>query len=207
VLSLGTPLLEDRLRVSEGEAAAIISEHLRLCYDVCHFAVGFETPASVCPRLDSHGIRIGKWQLSSALRAPLDGPAQQRQAVLGQLAKFDEPVYLHQVMTRQPDGQLRAYRDLSAALADPQARQAAEWRAHFHVPLFLEQYGLLASTQQQVAAALHYRDLNRLSGHLEVETYTWDVLPGALKAPLAQSIAREMDWVRRQIDLKTSPDA
>jgi hypothetical protein len=207
LLPLGTALLQDRLSVSEGEAAAILREHLRLCYDVCHFAVGFETPSSVCSRLQSLGIRIGKWQLSSALRAEPGATAEQRRAVLAQLAKFDEPVYLHQVVTRQPDGQLTAYRDLSAALADPRARRAAEWRAHFHVPLFLGQYGLLSSTQQEVAAALRYQEQNLVSSHLEVETYTWDVLPAALKVPVAESIAREMDWVIRQIDHKTSFDA
>jgi hypothetical protein len=31
--------------------------------------------------------------------------------------------------------------------------------------------------------------------HLEIETYTWDVLPPALKLEIGDSIAREYEWV------------
>ncbi len=30
--------------------------------------------------------------------------------------------------------------------------------------------------------------------HLEIETYTWDVLPAELKASAVESIAREYEW-------------
>jgi hypothetical protein len=36
---------------------------------------------------------------------------------------------------------------------------------------------------------------NAFTHHLEIETYTWDVLPPGLKIDLTDSIAREYDWV------------
>jgi hypothetical protein len=206
LLPLATSVLEEHFSVAEEEAGRIVRRHLRLCYDVCHFAVGFEEPGSVCARLEKHGILIGKWQLSSALKVPLAG-ARDRQAVLHELQRFNEPVYLHQVTTRQPDGTHLCFPDLPQALADPLALEAEEWRAHFHVPLFVREYGLLSSTQQEVARALACQDAKRLAPHLEVETYTWDVLPGKLKLPVAESIAREMEWVRGRIDLQNHSNA
>jgi hypothetical protein len=71
-----------------------------------------------------------------------------------------------------------------------------EWRSHFHVPLFIEDYGLLQSTQEEITMVLDLQMNQPFSKHLEVETYTWDVLPKELKLPIAQSIIREMQWVK-----------
>jgi hypothetical protein len=105
-------------------------------------------------------------------------------------------VYLHQVVERSADG-LRRFEDLDAALASPAWRQRdSEWRVHFHVPVFLEALDGFASTQAFVrdALALH-RQRNR-SPHLEVETYTWSVLPEReRRAPVEEAIARELEWV------------
>ena len=74
-----------------------------------------------------------------------------------------------------------------------------EWRSHFHVPLFIEDYGLLQSTQEEITTVLSLQMKQPFSNHLEVETYTWDVLPQELKLPIAQSIIREMQWVKTSL--------
>ena len=58
------------------------------------------------------------------------------------------------------------------------------------MPLFTAEYGALGSTQPYVADVLRHvaRDAARRT-HLEIETYTWDVLPGGLKLDLLESIA------------------
>ena len=89
------------------------------------------------------------------------------------------------------------YADLPEALAstdDPQ-----EWRAHFHVPVFLENFGLLQSTQSDIVKVLAIQAQNPFTDHLEVETYTWGVLPDALKIPLTQSVIRELEWVKNKL--------
>lgn len=199
LLPTGTVLLQDQFSLPETEAAEVITRHLRLCYDVCHFAVGFEDMDEVLSRIQRHGIQIGKWQLSSALKVLWPQNSEQRAALADELQRFDEPVYLHQVVAWQQGGELLHYADLSGALADPVALQAEQWRSHFHVPLFISHYGSLSSTQDEVIKALRRQTLLHLTNHLEVETYSWDVLPENLKIPIEESIIREMHWVLEQI--------
>jgi hypothetical protein len=106
-------------------------------------------------------------------------------------------VYLHQVVVRRRDGTLVRYPDLARAL-DEETAIDAEWRVHFHVPLHVAHYGRLASTQDFVRDVLRMHQEQPLSGHLEVETYTWDVLPERT-TDLVDSIAREVGWVKRQL--------
>ncbi|WP_244950769.1 hypothetical protein [Pedobacter suwonensis] len=65
------------------------------------------------------------------------------------------------------------------------------------MPIFVEDMGLIQSTQSDITAVLNLQKTNPFTDHLEVETYTWEVLPAALKAPLNDSIIRELDWVKK----------
>ncbi len=203
LLPAGITLLSDRCGLSAAEAEEAVRHHLRLCYDVCHFAVNYEDASAMLDRLEAEGVRIGKWQLSSALSANL-GRADSRADVLEALRPFDEPVYLHQVVARHRGGALSRYPDLGDALSDPRAQEAEEWRAHFHVPLFAGEYGLLGSTRAEVSRVLQWQAERRLCPHLEVETYTWDILPPHMKAPLEESVLRELQWVLAQMEKTTS---
>jgi sugar phosphate isomerase/epimerase len=176
-------------------AEAAIRRHLGLCYDVCHAAVEFEDPAAGFARLRQSGIAVHKLQLSSALRLPrLDAAGAEA------LRRFDDGVYLHQVVERRADGRLVRYLDLPDALAavrdDPAA--AREWRVHCHVPVFHDALGAgFATTQDVLREVLALQGRDAVSPHLEVETYTWDVLPPELRrTDVAEAIARELAWVR-----------
>lgn len=194
----GTLILRERFGITESEAEDAIRDHLRLCYDVCHFAVAFEDMEEVLRELTASGIRIGKWQLSAALKATFSRDPEENQGILNELKKFDEPVYLHQVVKKKENG-LVQYPDLPPALQEENASPSEEWRSHFHVPLFMKRYGLLQSTQGEVTEALRLQALHHYALHLEVETYTWEVLPEDAKAPVDESIIREMEWVLAQI--------
>jgi len=178
----------------------IIKEHITLCYDVCHFAIGYEPHAEIINELTEKGILVGKIQISAALKAKLPEAVSERTAVVNELARFDEPTYLHQVIAKQNNGTLVRYPDLSNALADKENTNATEWRAHFHVPIFVEDMGLIQSTQSDIKAVLEYHKSNAFTNHIEVETYTWEVLPISLKAPLNDSIARELQWVKNILE-------
>ena len=180
------------LAVPEAESA--MRRHIGLCYDVCHAAVEFEDPRASIAKLRANGIAIGKLQLSSALRvASLDAESAR------QLAAFDEPVYLHQVVERS-NGALRRFVDLPQALAGSATATGAEWRVHFHVPVFLEQMTHFGTTQSFLAEILALHRADPISPHLEVETYTWDVLPAAYRnVGLSAAIARELNWVKAQL--------
>jgi hypothetical protein len=144
--------------------------------------------------LTSAGIRIGRAQLSSAIRVTIPAEPAQADAVTRRLRTFADATYLHQVVEWH-GASLHRYPDLDDALRATGAGDARQWRIHFHVPLFTASYGELGSTQEYVAGAIRYILEHRLTRHLEIETYTWDVLPPGLKLDLLDSIAREYEWV------------
>lgn len=177
------------------EAESLIKRHLCLCYDVCHFAIGYEDHAVVLKELKAKGIRVGKIQISAALKANLDQSIEQRAAIKNSFQKFNEPTYLHQVVALKSDGQVIRYSDLTPALADFDHHDVIQWRAHFHVPISVQDIGALQSTQQDIIELLELQKSEPFTDHLEVETYTWEVLPEQLKIPIAESISNELEWV------------
>jgi sugar phosphate isomerase/epimerase len=178
-------------------AEQAVREHIGLCYDVCHQAVEFEDAAESIRALDGAGVRINKVHISCALQ--LDNPAANadgREA----LKRYVEPRYLHQTMARAPDGRVLEIVDLTAEFIDapgPEFESALAWRVHFHVPVDAERLGPLATTRPVLTEAL--AEVSRLpyAPHLEVETYTWEVLPGADKPDLVTGLARELTATRQ----------
>lgn len=179
------------------QAEALLRRHLGVCFDVCHAAVEFEGEDAL-DRLLGAGIAVPKIQLSAALRLPrVDARAVEL------LRPFDDGVYLHQVVERNGDGRLRRYADLDeafAALADAGPAGEREWRVHFHVPVFRDDIGAFATTQDYLKAVLARQRREPVTRQLEVETYTWGVLPASERqGDPAAEIAREMQWVRREL--------
>ncbi|RYE22187.1 MAG: xylose isomerase [Sphingobacteriales bacterium] len=185
----------EKLDIAPAQAEEIIKRHITLCYDVCHFAIGYEPHQAIVNELAAKGIQTGKIQISAALKASFD--ENNKQQVLDEFSRFDEPTYLHQVIAKRADGQLVRYPDLVDALLLKD--DAEEWRAHFHVPIFLAEFGFLRSTRTDIETVLAIHKEKPFTNHLEVETYTWEVLPEALKAPIAWSIIRELEWVKNEL--------
>lgn len=177
---------------TKDEAARIIRRHICLCYDVCHMAVEFENQPNLIDELKKHQIRIGKIQLSSAIKIPSGASPEA-------LRPFVEDQYLHQAVLRRTTGELRKYKDLDEALAQPWPDQT-EWRVHYHVPIFTERYGHLDSTRSFIDEILDIHTDSPLSNHLEIETYTWEVLPEDLQLPLEESIIREYQYILNKIN-------
>jgi len=173
-------------------SAAALRRHVGVCLDACHMAVEYETPEAALAALASRGIRVVKIQVSAGLAATI-GSAADRDG----LRAFADDVYLHQVVERTPRG-LTRWTDLPGALddlgRDPSGPR--EWRIHFHVPLFREALGRFRSTQGWVRELLALVRRDAPTTHLEVETYTWDVLPEEFRRePIADAVARELAWV------------
>ena len=198
LLPQGAPMLARALRVDEAQARARLLDSVRVCFDCCHFAVEYEDPHRALDRLRESGIRIGRVQLSSALRVRFPAAGEGCAAAADGLRPFADPTYLHQVVQRAPDSPgaaLERYPDLDPALRRAAHACGTEWRIHFHVPLFTEHYDRFESTQSYVREVLRRMLRTGETTHLEIETYTWDVLPAGLKQDLLQSIAREYEWV------------
>lgn len=196
LLPQGIPVIAAAFNVTEDKAELLIKKHITLCYDVCHFAIGFEPHQQIITELAEKGLKVGKIQISAALKAALPQQQELRQQILNEFERFDEPTYLHQVIAKTTTGDLLRYRDLPGALNDGTNADVEEWRAHFHVPIFTEEFGLVQSTQSDIEAVLNINKIAPFSTHLEVETYTWNVLPDEKKLPINDSITRELNWVK-----------
>ncbi|MEI6597647.1 MAG: metabolite traffic protein EboE [bacterium] len=175
----------------EASNATVVDEFLGVCYDTCHFALQYEGPAEAMTRLNQNGAPVVKLHLSSALCLKPTARALQR------LATMQEPVYLHQCMGKRNDGTLERYKDIPDALTSPSIHSLEEMRVHFHVPLNAENLGDdLSTTAEHLIGALDV--VARTPGlvrELEIETYTWEVLPEAMRsADVVEQIIGEYDW-------------
>jgi sugar phosphate isomerase/epimerase len=175
-----------------------LNRHLGVNYDTCHLAVEFEEPQAALSALRKNEIRISKLHLSSALK--LKPLPENRRA----LAAFGDDVYLHQVIARTAGGQRLVYPDLAPALNSPEAfaePERTEWRVHFHIPLHSPGTDWYDNTADHVTGVLDLLKADpALCSHLEMETYTWEVLPAALKnRSVVEQLVAEYDWTLRQL--------
>ncbi len=190
--------------LSDDREADQLRRYLRVCHDVCHAAVMFEDQAEVLAQYAQQGIQVGKVQISSAVEANFQqADRQRREQLINQLASFVEERYLHQTAMQLSEGDpLVFFDDLGEAIAA--ARQHPEylrgtWRVHFHVPIYLERFGVIDTTQRHVRCCLEAAGRHDELVHFEVETYAWSVLPDPLRhEQLADGIAQEMRWVVQQ---------
>jgi hypothetical protein len=195
LVPVGGKYLIEKLGIDGFEAEKCLKEHIRICYDVCHFAVVYEKPADVFKAFEAEGVKVGKIQISAALKAGIPQDKIERQEVEALISPFSESTYLHQVVAKDYDGKLNSFKDLPEALVTMSTTKAVEWRIHYHVPIFLADYGKISSTQKDIQDVLDYISKKPVCNHLEVETYTWEVLPEGINLDLGSSIIRELQWV------------
>ncbi len=180
---------------SQARCEILLREHLGAVYDICHQAVEYEDIPDSLESLRSAGVPVFKLQPASALRIP-----KVTREIVAALRAFDDPIYLHQTIQRF-EGRLTQFVDLPEALAAwEKTPLPCEWRIHFHVPVFLEDVNLFKTTRAAIAEALAVHKARPLSAHIEIETYTWDVLPEKLKTgDIVDYVSREIEWVRDQL--------
>jgi sugar phosphate isomerase/epimerase len=195
IRNIGEPYICNLLDDNTLKSHDIIRRHLGICFDTCHLALQFEKLDQSLHALADAGILISKVQISSALH--MCHTADARQA----LQAFIDPVYLHQVKIRSSaHANLKSYPDLNVALKATAADAGEAWRIHFHVPLYFKSYGALDSTAGELSSAFFEALKAVAAAHLEIETYTFDVLPPELRAlGIDQSLAREYDWVLKRL--------
>jgi len=164
-----------------------IFRHLRVCHDVCHAAVMFETQRDAISAYDAAGLTVGKVQVSSAIAAQVD---RRLAAELG--TWLAEPRYLHQTVVRDATGRSHFHDDLPAAVA---AGVEGEWRIHYHVPIHLDAVGPLGTTRTAIDEVIELLGPRPEVEHWEVETYAWDVLPTWASGTLAEDVAAELAYL------------
>jgi hypothetical protein len=178
------------------EAIAALRRHVGIVYDICHQAIEYENIADSLQRLVDANVPIMKFQQAAAIHVP-----QVTQQAVDALKKYSDTIYLTQTIEKH-EGRFTKYLNLEDAFAawdkDPSSNK--EWRVHIHVPVFLDDLGPFRTTRFAIEDALKFYQKNPLSRHLEIETYTWDVLPDSLKTgDIVDYVTREIEWVKGQL--------
>ena len=177
------------------DANEALRRHLGIVYDICHQAVEYENISESLQKLVDAGIPVFKLQEAAALHIP-----EVTQPVVDTLKRYAKTIYLTQTLEKK-DGKITKFLNVDDAIAafekNPGPR---EWRTHIHVPVFLDDLGQFRTTRFAIEDALRFHKSKPLSPHLEVETYTWDMLPDSLKSgDIVDYICRELEWVRGQL--------
>ncbi len=177
------------------EAHIALRKYVGVVFDICHQAVEYENIFESLQKLVDAGIPIFKLQEAAALHVP-----KVTQDIVDTLKRYSKTIYLTQTIEKK-DGKLTRFLNLEDAFAawdkNPGAR---EWRTHIHVPVFLDDLGSFRTTRFAIEDALKFHKRNPLSRQLEIETYTWDVLPDNLKTgDIVDYVCRELEWVRGQL--------
>jgi sugar phosphate isomerase/epimerase len=177
-----------------------VDRYLGVCHDICHSAVMFESQREVLHTYVAADIVIGKVQVSSAVVArPGIASPDVRSLIIDELSAFAEDRYLHQTVVRD-DGVQQFFADLPSALDELGTAANGEWRVHFHVPLFVDSFGKLNTSQAEIDECLQALHELQQTPALEVETYAWNVLPPEMRrSSLAEGIAAEIHWLRCRV--------
>ncbi|HEV8549859.1 MAG TPA: metabolite traffic protein EboE [Polyangiaceae bacterium] len=185
--------------LSGDQAEGSLRRHVGICLDACHGSVEFERPVDALATFVAAGVAVPKIQISNALK--LSAPNADS---LAALREFDDGVYLHQTVVKSAGGTLTHYVDLPDALAAAGDHGAgSEWRVHFHVPVFESRLGPFTSTQDELGELLI--EAPALPAHLEVETYTFDVLPAEYRQEsVTEAVSRELAWTLGMLARRSS---
>jgi len=169
-----------------------LQEHLGVNYDTCHLAIEYEEPTAVLRKFAENNIKLSKLHFSSALK--VIPTIETREA----LKKFVDVVYFHQVIEREKQRPLKRYKDLDVALTDFQIPPGdlPEWRIHFHIPLHCQPTKLFDTTTDHLVSLMDELARNPgLCSHIEMETYTWEVLPAEMKnLSVVDQLVNEYEW-------------
>jgi hypothetical protein len=183
-------------QVPIADANAALRRHLGIVYDICHQAVEYENITESLQKLVDAGVPVFKLQEAAALHIP-----QVTQSAVDTLKKYAKTIYLTQTLERQ-NGKITKYLNVDDAIAafEKSPGGEREWRTHIHVPVFIDDLGQFRTTRFAIEDALRFHKQKPLSRHLEVETYTWDMLPDSAKSnDIVDYICRELEWVKGQL--------
>jgi len=200
LLPHGARLLADWTGRSLTEARDLLLEHMQICLDTCHLAVAYEDLAAVLERFQANGLRVGKVQITSGLKVMIPEASEERRALGRQLEPFSRSPYLHQVIAQRDGGAYCHYRDLAERLPQFSTVADRQWRIHFHMPLYVAGYEGLLTTQEETREMLRVLKERSFCRHLELETYTWEVLPAALQVDILDSLEQEYRWTLQALD-------
>ena len=177
------------------EAHVALRRHVGTVFDICHQAVEYENISVSLQKLVDAGIPVFKLQEAAAIYVP-----QVTEKAIDVLHRYAQTIYLTQTLEKK-DGKFTMFLNLEDAFAAWKSNPGPrEWRTHIHVPVFLDDLGPFRTTRFAIEDALKFHKATPVSRQLEIETYTWDVLPDSLKTgDIVDYVCRELEWVQGQL--------
>jgi hypothetical protein len=181
------------------EAYGALRRYLGVVFDIGHQSVEFDDIPASLDLLAATGVPVFKLQEAAALWVP-----EVTEDSVRELERFTDTIYLSQTSELR-DGVVTRFLNLTDAIKawreSPGGRR--EWRTHFHVPVFLDDLGPFRTTRFAIEQALAAHRTLPQSTHLEIETYTWDVLPAHLKTgDITDYVVRELEWVLNELGVR-----
>ncbi len=172
------------------EWVPIYRDYIGICFDTCHFAVGYEDPLCALRSLVSSKVPIARIQISSALEVS-------HATTEADLRPFLDPIYLHQTRRREDDASMTCFPDLTEETLPEIVGKRG--RIHYHVPLAWEGNGRLGTTRHTLTPAF-WRYVRAGGWPVEAEAYAYFVSPDFLrKRTLSESILDDLAWIRKQL--------
>jgi hypothetical protein len=177
------------------EAHIALRRHVGTVFDICHQAVEYENISVSLQKLVDAGIPVFKLQEAAAIYVP-----EVNERAIDVLHRYAQTIYLTQTLEKK-DGKFTMFLNLEDAFAAWKSNPGPrEWRTHIHVPVFLDDLGPFRTTRFAIEDALKFHKAKPVSRQLEIETYTWDVLPDSLKTgDIVDYVCRELEWVQAQL--------
>ncbi|QLE02970.1 metabolite traffic protein EboE [Galbibacter sp. BG1] len=192
------PQLIDRI---SQDVEDIVLRYINICYNVSDFFMAFEEPSFTFKRFKHTKIKVGKIQLSSILRLMMH--ENNKEQILNLFSKFNQDRFLHHVSEKIGETVI-TYPDLMDVVQ--RHSEIEELRAQFKIPVYIDKFYALGSNQDQIVDVIRYLKVNNVCDQIEVETYTWELLPEELKTNLISSLAEELIWVRYKMEENSTPD-
>lgn len=185
--------------VSELLACLAPARHRTILVDTCHAAVVGERTSDCVRQILRAGFPFLRAQISAAIVAD--------SSQFETLAGFSNPVYLHQTHVYTKDGEkVAAFPDLSAeALAYLRRNRNLTAKVHCHVPLNWRGSAVFGSSAEEITDDF-LAECRRHGAAMEIETYTYEVLPGELRPPcIVQGIIAEEIWFKHRLQSTVAP--
>lgn len=165
-------------------------DYIGLCFDTCHFAVGYEDPLNALRSIVSANIPVARIQVSAALEFT-------QYATEADFLPFLDSTYMHQTRRRELDASLTCFPDLTRDMLPEIV--GSRGRIHYHVPLSWKGEGGLSSTRATLTPAF-WRYVRAGGWPLELETYAFFVYPNYLRQKtLSESLLEDLLWIQDQL--------
>lgn len=165
-----------------------IYKHIKICYDICHFSVNFENHKEILNSIKQSKIKIGKIQISSALKIDLNNNNKTSQ--LKTLLALQNSPFLHQT-TEKVANKIKKYPDVKYILETFKQKAQGELRIHCHISIHEKIYKNIETTYQETQETLKVFLKTLHIKHIEIETYTHNIIYE--DSPLA-AIIKEYNW-------------